>query len=79
MNDSLTSLQEHVNGIVIPPDNINQISTLNTKVMTLGERITTMDDKNSAAHIQIINEMNNFQNQIDGIKVPDFSSDILII
>jgi hypothetical protein len=47
MNDALTSLQEQINGIGMPPDHINQINTLNSKVIILGERITTMDSVNS--------------------------------
>jgi hypothetical protein len=61
INDTQTNLQVLVNGIVFISDFKSQINSLNSKMITVGEAIATLDNTNTSVHVEIMCDINNLQ------------------
>jgi chromosome segregation ATPase len=77
---SINSIQDQLNGIIIPHDYTSDINSINDSIAGLVDRLLTLDDINLVAHNNIRNEIYPVQEQVNRIKIPpDYSADILVL
>jgi hypothetical protein len=77
INDTLTNLQDLKNGVLLLPDFSSQIYTLNSKEIAMGVRIVTMDNANKDLNVQIMCDINSYQEHANAIVISSyFTNDI---
>jgi hypothetical protein len=51
--DNINSIQDQINSLIIPTDFTNDINNISYQITSVADRMVTMDDVNSAAHIRM--------------------------